>query len=876
MRWTSLWLLSGVLVAQAVEPASPRADLPLPSIAASGGLFFHDLNGDGYDDLIVSNPSAYGVFLFVPKERERKNLQWDEGWSQVLREGKAGDANSLPLILHADGSRAEVVATDKALSITGADGALVALTFDQLLKVPGPAPKSPQDSLRSWHLKPGFTASLVAAEPLVQDPVFVDWDAQGRMWVVEMGDYPFAPGEKTKDGLVGQDKVSDLQTGRVKILEDSDGDGLYDKATLFLEGLRHPTGLASWKNGVFIANIPDIFYAEDTDGDGKCDKRETWFTGFTAGNPQHLVNGFCWGLDGWFYGANGDSGGDIECVKTGQKIALGTNDFRFNPMTGVFEIEAGRTQYGRWRDDWGNWFGNNNSILGWNYWLPLRDLARNPDLAVRSTREVINNDKRIFPVSQQLRRYNNASAINTLTSGCNAMPFRDVTFGAAATNALFICEPANNLVTRQVLDYRTMPITSHRHAEDADNDFLSSEDNWTRPTMARTGPDGALYVVDMYRLVLEHPEWIPAEIAHGLDLRAGQDKGRIYRIAPKDLAAGPAKVDADLIASMQSTNGWRRDMAQRLILEKGDTALVPELARVVENTAQPAAVRLQAAWTLRGLNKLSDESLRLLLSDAHPHLRAQAVELARSRPDLAPTLVGLLADDHPVVQRALALAAGDVVEPHRTALVAGLMNQPNLSQPLVIATLTSAKAALAALTPEERKSWQQRAKAAPAASAPAMPIITNQNPDRQKIVAQYAGVAGLQGDAVKGKMLYQAICIACHTVKGAGNELGPDLGTVAAKPTEQIVEAILDPNRAVELRYTTQTLKLKDGRVFVGLVTDENTNNLSLRTGAGLELILLKDIAERKNSNTSLMPDGLEALLKPQDIADIIAWIRQP
>ena len=861
---------------QAAEPISPRADLSLPDIAAAGGLCFQDLNGDGHADLLVSNPSGYGVFLFVPKERERKNLQWDEGWSQVLREGAAGDANSLPLILRKDGSRAEVVVADKFISITGADGTAVKLSFDQLLKVPGPAPKTPEDSLRALYLKPGFTASLAAAEPLVQDPVFVDWDARGRMWVVEMGDYPFAPGEKTKDGLVGQDKVSDLQTGRVKILEDTDADGVYDKATLFLDGLRHPTGLAPWKDGVFIANIPDIFYAEDTDGDGRCDKRETWFTGFTAGNPQHLVNGFCWGLDGWFYGANGDSGGDIDCVKTGQKIALGTNDFRFNPTTGVFEIEAGRTQYGRWRDDWGNWFGNNNSILGWNYWLPLRDLARNPDLAVRSTREVISNDKRIFPVSQQLRRFNNASAINTLTSGCNAMPFRDDTFGTAAINALFICEPANNLVTRQVLDYRAMPITSHRHVDDVESDFLASEDNWTRPTMARTGPDGALYVVDMYRLVLEHPEWIPAEIAHGLDLRAGEDKGRIYRIAPPNLKGAFPKPDADLIASMRSTNGWRRDMAQRRIIEIRETALVPELVQIVNDATQPAAVRLQAAWTLQGLNKLSDELLRLLLADPHPHLRAQAIELARSRPDLAPVLVGLLSDEHPTVKRALALAAGDLVEPHRGVLVKGLMNQPDLPQAFVIATLTSAKESLVSLSPGERKSWQDRAKAPSASSAPAMPIITNQNPDRQKIVTQYVGVAALKGDPAKGKTLYQAVCIACHTIKGAGNELGPDLGTVAAKPTEQIVEAILDPNRAVELRYTTQTLKLKDGREVAGLVTDENTNNLSLRTGTGTELILLKDIAERKNSNRSLMPDGLEALLKPQDIADIIAWIRQP
>ena len=436
-----LFLLLCSSFLSAVEIPSALRAYPLPEAAKlqdeqshDNGVRFVDLNGDGHEDIVLSNSREYGVFLFVPKERARKNLQWYEGWSQVMREGKAGDANSLPLIVQPDGSDYGVSFHHGAMWSKSTNQRI---PFTELLKVPGPAPKSPKDSLEDLHLKPGFEATLVAAEPLVQDPVFIDWDARGRMWVVEMGDYPFAPGEKTKDGRVGQDKVSQLQSGRVKILEDTNDDGVYDNASLFLDGLKHPTGLAPWKNGVFIASIPDIFFAEDTDGDGRCDRRETWYTGFTSGNPQHLVNGFCWGLDGWFYGANGDSGGDITCVKTGKKITLGTNDFRFNPLSGEFALEGGRSQYGKWRDDFGNWFGNNNSTIGWHYWLPFRYLERHPEVVAKSVRSDLNDDKRIYPTGPPMRRFNQGSAINTLTSGCSPMPFRDTTFGADGEHVIF-------------------------------------------------------------------------------------------------------------------------------------------------------------------------------------------------------------------------------------------------------------------------------------------------------------------------------------------------------------------------------------------------------------------------------------------------------
>src|SRR5262249_26019097 len=159
-------------------------------------------------------------------------------------------------------------------------------------------------------------------------------------------------------------------------------------------------------NGLLVACAPDIFYAEDRDGDGRAEHREVLFTGFNEGNQQHRLNGFDLGLDGWVYGANGDSGGTIRSPQTAGRPSLHRRDFRSRPDDGRFEAESGQTQYGRHRDDWGHWFGNNNPNLAWHYVLSDAEIRRNPRLALPSSRQMLAASNQLYPISRTLARFN--------------------------------------------------------------------------------------------------------------------------------------------------------------------------------------------------------------------------------------------------------------------------------------------------------------------------------------------------------------------------------------------------------------------------------------------------------------------------------------
>src|SRR5262249_15698850 len=271
---------------------------------------------------------------------------------------------------------------------------------------------------------------------------------------------------------------------------------------------------------------PEIFFVEN-DG-GKPGKKNVLFSGFGQGNQQHRVNTLAWGLDNWIYVANGDSGGRITSKKTGKTVDISGRDPRIRPDTGEIETVTGQTQFGRTRDDWGNWFGGNNSDPVRHYVLPDHYLKRNPHVAPPSPRVQISvapGAAPVFPVSRTLPRFNDPGGANRFTSACCPIVYRDNLYGPHFENKTFVSEPVHNLVHREVMRAEGVTYRSRRAAGEEQSEFVVSTDNWFRPTTIATGPDGCIWIADMYRAVIEHPQWIPPDWQKKLDLRAGHDMG---------------------------------------------------------------------------------------------------------------------------------------------------------------------------------------------------------------------------------------------------------------------------------------------------------------------------------------------------------------
>ncbi len=557
------------------------------------------------------------------------------------------------------------------------------------------APLSPTESLAKIHVRVGFKVELVAAEPLLESPVAIDWDERGRLWVAEMVDYPL--------GLDGKGKPG----GRVRMLEDTDGDGRYDKTTLFADGLAFPTGILTWRDGVIISAAPEILFLKDADGDGTADVREVLFSGFLAGNQQLRVNGLRWGLDNWVYCASGahhggyGTGTKIKSHRNGQEYAIGSRDFRFRPDTGELDAQSGPSQFGRNPDDWGNWFGVQNSWPLWHYVLQDHYIRRNPHVpSPDPVQQVVTPmNPLVFPVSQREKRFHSFNESGHFTSACAAMIYRDeLLFGTDGTRHAFTCEPFHNLVQHNLVNDDGVSFTAQRDRLDATHDFFASEDRWCRPVMTRTGPDGALWVVDMYRYMIEHPEWLPAEGKTELlpHYRLGEERGRIYRVFPrsnpprKPIPLG-ARSLPELVRTLDSPNGWQRDKAQMLLVWKKDAAAVPLLEQLAQESANPLA-RLHALCTLDGLGLLQPALVERALTDPHPGVRINALRLAelRSTPAMIAAAAKLVKDSNPKVRLQLACTLGEWDDPRAGAALGRLAVAQAADKFLTAAVLSSA------------------------------------------------------------------------------------------------------------------------------------------------------------------------------------------
>lgn len=529
-----------------------------------------------------------------------------------------------------------------------------------------PSPKTASEAIEAFRLRPGFQVELVASEPLVQSPVAIDFAADGRLWVCEMRDYP--------TGMDGQGKPG----GCIKLLSDTDGDGSYDSAEVWADDLPFPTGLMAWRNGVLVCSAPDVWWLSRVDASSSSSNhlpihRKKLLSGFATDNFQARVSGLRWGLDGWVHGSGGLFGGKITIHKTGQTIDCTNRDFRFRPDTGEFEPLAGVSQQGHVRDDFDQWFGNDNSTLLWHFPLPDRYRRRNPHVpgvAARVVRSRDSEPSRVFPVSRALARFNDPASENHITSGCGPEIYRDDLLGMELAGNVFACEPVHNLVRRAVIEADGVTFATRRAADEQHTEFLASTDNWFRPVEVRTGSDGALWVVDMYRFVIEHPRWIPPERLQKLDVRAGSERGRIWRVFPQKAKPRPIRnlatlLETDLTSVIDSPNGVERDLAHRLLLEAPSLNFAPvqKLAGLALHSPR-APTRGQALAVLHQRGRLDSMVLFAALRDSHPGVRRLAIRLCEPIPpatDAAPAdpLLALTDDADASVRFQLALTLGE-------------------------------------------------------------------------------------------------------------------------------------------------------------------------------------------------------------------------
>ncbi|HEY7423727.1 MAG TPA: PVC-type heme-binding CxxCH protein [Gemmataceae bacterium] len=532
---------------------------------------------------------------------------------------------------------------------------------------PSRRPLTPTEARAAFRVAPGLRVELVAAEPDIESPVAMAFDEDGRLWVVEMRDYPNGPGKGRPP------------EGRIKVLEDRDGDGHYENSKVFADQLLFANGLLPWKGGVVVTAAPSILYLEDTRGAGKADRHQVLYEGFAARNPQLRVSHPLLGLDNWIYVANGLRGGKV--VRSGQTdakpIDLSGRDFRFDLIGDRAEAISGMGQFGNTFDDWGRRFVCDNRNHLRHIVLPERYLRRNPFLAVPAVLNDISEleidpaggGAPIYPLSTNWTTSNRHAG--RFTASCGVFVYRGTLLPEAFRHSAFTCEPTGNLIHQEVLRPSGATFRSRPPREKVE--FLATRDDWCRPVFLTHGPEGALYVVDMYRAVIEHPEFMPPELKNRPDLLLGKDKGRIWRIVPESYQAKPPRprlskaTTRELVAHLSHSEPWWRTTAQRLLLERQDRDAVAPLRELCLSGKNPQG-RVLAAWLLENLKALDEQVVLHLLRDEHPGVRENAVQLSEPRlagsARLQERLVALARDPDARVRFQVALSLGEWDDDH--------------------------------------------------------------------------------------------------------------------------------------------------------------------------------------------------------------------
>jgi putative membrane-bound dehydrogenase-like protein len=538
-----------------------------------------------------------------------------------------------------------------------------------------------KEAQKLFKLDGGLRIELVACEPQIESPVAMAFDPDGRLWVVEMRDYPNGP-DKGKPPM-----------GRIRILEDRDGDGFFETSTIWADNLLFANGLLLWKDGAIVTMAPEIVHLRATNGADKATVKEPLYGGFAAQNPQLRVSHPILGLDGWIYCANGLRGGKAVRLSENKKkypaVDLSGMDFRFDPVhLDHYEAITGPGQFGNTFDAWGNRFICDNRHHLRHVVMENRYIKRNPYLAAPALVEDIsvlddgplNSGGKVYPISKNWT----TSSLHEgrFTAACGVFIYHGKLLdtsrkrerrdektpvanasGSFYNGAAFTCEPTGNLVHMEILTPKGATFSAKPHKQGVE--FLATTDDWFRPVFLTHGPEGAMYVVDMYRAVIEHPDFMPPELKNRPDLWAGKDKGRIWRIVPKDHKTktprpGLSKASvAELVKTLEHEEPWYRTTAQRLLLEKNDKTMIEPLTKLLETTKSPHA-KILAAWMLERQQALGEKHLEKMFREENPRVREHAVRLMEPYLEKSYKLLGLVSssadrDDRVNFQRVLSI-----------------------------------------------------------------------------------------------------------------------------------------------------------------------------------------------------------------------------
>jgi putative membrane-bound dehydrogenase-like protein len=597
------------------------------------------------------------------------------------------------------------------------------LAFAQIPKpTDAPGPISPEQSAAAFKVPEGFRMEAVASEPLIASPSGVCWDERGRMFVSELHGYNLAGQldieELNKTGKLDTQvrrvqadekfkKAAQAGTyGVVKLLRDTNGDGRMDAAEVWATNLPPVYGLVPARGGVILACAPDIVYLADRDGDGTAETREVLFTGFPTGELERGINAPQWGADGWIYFGRGWGGGKITGPHLRQPVQLPGSDFRIRADGSVIEPVTGATHtFGFAMTQSGDRFTVTTTVPGiFIAPLPWRYLGRNPDAATPSL-EVPTGDRRAYSLSKPhpwrqkraddpayFKYYNSrygaaeSEADGWFTAACGPMIYQDRVL-PGLHGQYFVCEPAGNLIHRAIIEADGPVLKLRRAPGEEKSEFAASTDAWSHPMNLMHGPDGCIWVVDYYREIIEDYSAIPRHLQQQYGVYAGHDRGRIYRLTHRDARPSPAadmsKLDAKgLVGECASPLLWRRQTAQRLLVERGERNAAPMLRELLAKRGTEPFTIIGALRALDQLEVLAPADVQPSISHDDADVRIHALQVAdrwfdkdEGRALLDTTLTAAAAEQNPRVQIQFALSLGEARDSRAFGLLARLARE---------------------------------------------------------------------------------------------------------------------------------------------------------------------------------------------------------